>query len=432
VAISDMVEKRSAIYSDRSIMPMMELMDLTNWVIPLLPYGDKWRSYRKLFHEMLHSPVAEDFDNHRYKHVHNFLWRLLNSPENFMDDAAFMAGALIMSITYGLDIQSADDPDLKATVDGWDGLRAAVMPGSFLVDAFPLLRYVPSWFPGGGFQTIAKRARKNMADSISGSMSRAKEIVKSGEGHRQSMVSSCLSRLDYLEQEGYNETSIRDVAGGMFLGSTDTVTTSLLAFFLAMVFNPHVMKKAQEELDHVVGHERLPEFSDMEHLPYLNALVKEVLRWNPPAPLGMAKRLIQDDTYNGYFIPAGTMVIENIWAVFHDPQVFPEPEKFDPERYLKDGKIDPSAPEPDYRAFGAGRRICPGRHFALRTLCLNIACILSVFDIGASLGEDGKPQFPPGDFEETATRRPLPFNCTITPRSGEAIELIKSVCAPTD
>ena len=80
-----------------------------------------------------------------------------------------------------------------------------------------------------------------------------------------------------------------------------------------MVLNPHVMRRAQEQLDQVVGRERLPEYSDMGSLPYISAIIKELLRWNPPAPLGVPKRVIQDDIYDGYFIPAGAMVMENIW-----------------------------------------------------------------------------------------------------------------------
>jgi len=404
---------------------MMELMDLTGWLTLLLPPGDKWRSYRKLIHETLGGRAAEDFDDHQYKHAYNFLWRLLISPESFIDDAVFLPGSLIMSVTYGLDVRSADDPYMKATADALDDMTLALVPGKFLVDIFPSLRYVTSWFPGAGFKTFAERARKNFADSVDGPMA----AVKSGESQQHSIVSSCLTRLEHLKQQGYNEASIRDVAGVMFLGGNETTSITLQTFFLVMVLNPHVMRKAQDQLDQVVGRERLPEYSDMKNLPYLNAIAKEILRWNPPAPLGMPKRVTQDDTYNGYFIPAGTTVIENIWAVFRDPLTFPEPERFDPERYLKDGRIDPSAPEPERRAFGAGRRVCPGRQFALRTLCLNIACILSVFDIAAPLGKDGQPQLPPGDFEETATRRPLPFKCTIKPRSGEAVELVKRVCA---
>ena len=80
-----------------------------------------------------------------------------------------------------------------------------------------------------------------------------------------------------------------------------------------MALNPRAMRKAQEELDQVVGGGRLPDFSDQVDLPYISAIVKEVLRWGCPTPMGMPKRLMVDDSYNNYFIPAGATIIENIW-----------------------------------------------------------------------------------------------------------------------
>ena len=127
-------------------------------------------------------------------------------------------------------------------------------------------------------------------------------------------------------------------------------------FFLAMVLNPDAMKKAQGELDRVVGKERLPDFSDKDKLPYIDALVKELLRWNPPVPTGFPGRATQDDVYRGYFIPAGTIVMGNIWAIFRDPNVYPDPEVFNPDRFLKDGKPNPLVPNPGDRVFGFGRR----------------------------------------------------------------------------
>ena len=86
-------------------------------------------------------------------------------------------------------------------------------------------------------------------------------------------------------------------------------------FFLAMALNPHIVRKAQEELDRVLGGERLPDLSDQENLPYISAIVKEVLRWGCPAPIGVPKRVMEDNTYKGYFIPAGAITVENIWLV---------------------------------------------------------------------------------------------------------------------
>ena len=82
-----------------------------------------------------------------------------------------------------------------------------------------------------------------------------------------------------------------------------------------MALHPHVVRKAQEELDRVVGNERLPELSDRENLPYISALLKELLRWTCPLPFGVPKRVTEDDIYKGFFIPAGATILENIWLV---------------------------------------------------------------------------------------------------------------------
>jgi len=123
-----------------------------------------------------------------------------------------------------------------------------------------------------------------------------------------------------------------------------------------MVLNPEARKKAQEELDRVVGKNRLPDFSDKENLPYIDALMKELLRWNPPLPLSVPTRVTQEDVYRGYVIPEGATVVQNVWAIFRDPSIYPDPETFNPDRFLKDGKINPLVLNPEDRAFGTGRR----------------------------------------------------------------------------
>ena len=87
----------------------------------------------------------------------------------------------------------------------------------------------------------------------------------------------------------------------------------LRAFFLVAALHPHIRRKAQEELDRIVGSERLPQFSDQEDLPYISAIIKELFRWGCPVPFGVPKRAAEDNTYKGYFIPAGATVIENVW-----------------------------------------------------------------------------------------------------------------------
>ncbi|KAI0816977.1 cytochrome P450, partial [Trametes gibbosa] len=86
-------------------------------------------------------------------------------------------------------------------------------------------------------------------------------------------------------------------------------------FVLAMAMYPNVQRKAQAELDCIVGPDRLPDFSDRQCLPYVNALVKEVLRWHVIAPVGGAHRSAADGEFRGYFIPAGAIVIPNLWCM---------------------------------------------------------------------------------------------------------------------
>ena len=138
--------------------------------------------------------------------------------------------------------------------------------------------------------------------------------------------------------------------------------STLQTFFLAMVLNPEVMKKAQEELDRVIGKDRLQDFSDKDDLPYIDAIVKELLRWCPPAPICVPNKVTQDDAYRGYFIPRGATVIQNVWAIFRDPTIYADPDAFNPDRFMKGGKIDPLVLNPEDRVFGTGRRSVIDNH----------------------------------------------------------------------
>ncbi|KAF8576950.1 cytochrome P450, partial [Ramaria rubella] len=151
-----------------------------------------------------------------------------------------------------------------------------------------------------------------------------------------------------------------------------------------MLLYPETQRKAQTELDSVIDG-RLPEFSDRKNLPYINALCQEVLRWNPVVPLGIAHRVSEDDAFGTYFIPRGSIVVGNAWAMLQDERTYgPEIEKFKPERFL-----DPTVQYP-LPAFGFGRRICPGRHFADNTIFIAIASTLKSFQITPARDSTGK------------------------------------------
>ncbi|KAJ7982978.1 cytochrome P450, partial [Mycena polygramma] len=201
-------------------------------------------------------------------------------------------------------------------------------------------------------------------------------------------------------------------AAGSLFGGMATSVSALSTFFLAMGLYPETQATAQAEIDAVLTDARLPQISDRPSLPYVECLMWEVLRWNPLAPLGLSHLLNKDDIYRDYHIPSGSIVMRCHWSILRDPVVFPDPEEFQPARFLS----DPRALEVARSIFGFGRRACPGAHFAELSMFIAIATTLSQCNIsdpvdflGNKVPKDVEPQ--PGTI-----RHPEKFRCLITAR----------------
>ncbi|KAJ2935732.1 hypothetical protein H1R20_g1362, partial [Candolleomyces eurysporus] len=187
---------------------------------------------------------------------------------------------------------------------------------------------------------------------------------KLAKGQRSVHPSVAAALIDRLPGEGESnraemETVARNVCAMAYLAGAGTTVASALGLILVLANHLEVQMKAQAEIDSVIGSDRLPLISDRQSLPYVHAIVKEVSRWHTVAPLSTPRVNAKDDEYDGYFIPKGTLVFPNSWAILHDPRVFDKPFDFIPERYLTDdGKINmsESVSDADMAAFGHGRR----------------------------------------------------------------------------
>lgn len=200
-----------------------------------------------------------------------------------------------------------------------------------------------------------------------------------------------------------------------------TVST-MSCFFLAMMVFPDVQRKAQKEIDAVVGPNRLPTVDDRDRLPYVNAIVKEALRWHPVTPIGLPHVATEDDIYEGYLIPKDAVIMPMIWGFMHDPKLFNDPSTFKPERFLGERpEMDPHE-----LAFGFGRRICPGRILADISVWLTIAQSLAVFNIAKPV-ENGFVVEPTIEFLPGTISHPGPYSIDIAPRSERHKELVESV-----
>jgi len=184
-----------------------------------------------------------------------------------------------------------------------------------------------------------------------------------------------------------------------------------------MVLYPHVQKLAQDEINKVIGTDRLPDFNDKSELPYLEAVFRETLRWRPVAPLGIPHAATNEDVYKGYYIPKGVVIVPNIWAMAQDKDKYSDPDTFDPSRFFdSDGQLTNDTCE---FAFGFGRRVCPGRHFAQASIWIAMAHILATFTIERAKYASGEPIEPDTEWAEGVTWHPKPFPCNFVPRKYE-------------
>lgn len=146
-----------------------------------------------------------------------------------------------------------------------------------------------------------------------------------------------------------------------------------------LLLNPEAMAKAKAELTRSIGPNRRLEETDIDNLPYLNAVVKETLRLHPPVPLLIPREAKNDTNFMGYSIPKKTKVLINAWAIGRDPDAWDDPLCFKPERFLG-SKLDYKGQDFEYIPFGAGRRICAGLALAHRLLHLTLGSLIHEFE----------------------------------------------------
>ncbi|KIJ24511.1 hypothetical protein M422DRAFT_274683 [Sphaerobolus stellatus SS14] len=419
--VYELFDKRSSIYSDRSESTMLINIMGWGWGMTFQRYGEWWRRHRRAMHEKFHNGVVNTFKPSQTKHTRDLLRRLLATPEDYPEHIRFVAGAVIMEATYGIQVKERDDPYLVAADKSLRSLGEAAAPGTFLVDNFPWMKYIPDWVPGATFKQKGREWAKHVSDMNELPFQATKAAMLQGKAD-DCFVTSHLEELDTLKEvPADQEIVIKNTAGIVFAGGSDTTVNTTITFILAMALFPEVQRKAQAELDHLLGGIRLVEFEDEPELPYIAAIRKEVLRWHPLLPQGVAHATSEDDVVGEYFIPKGTVVIGNSWALLHDEADFgPDTNKFIPERYFMPGVRDPALTG----AFGFGRRICPGSHMAENSLFMKIASMLQVFDISGPRDATGRELPLEYTFSSGFFSFPDNFKCSITPRSQAARELI--------
>ncbi|KAJ3560335.1 hypothetical protein NP233_g10902 [Leucocoprinus birnbaumii] len=425
--IHDIFEKRSSNYSDR--IPLTMLVDIMGWDLAMSThrYGSWWRRHRRAFHDHFNPSAIKRYHQTQLTGARTFLRNLLRSPsDHLMDHIRLAFASTITEAAYGIKIKTWEDEYVKLAEEALKGVSEAAVPGAFLVDIFPIMKYIPAWFPGANWRRKGDRWAAINDRVVNEPFDFVKQQVKEGKAVpsiAQRFIESLPENMTHEQKE--EELIARHTCASAYLAGADTTVSAVQTFFLAMSMYPEHQKKAQAELDSVLNG-RLPEFGDRPFLPHINAIVKETMRWQPVTPMGFGHAASEADEYNGYYIPKGTLVMGSTWGIMRDPEAYDRPDEFNPERYLKDGKINPAVRDPSVAAFGYGRRICPGRHFSDESLFSIIAHTLAVYDIRPGLDENGNEAKIVPDYTSGLFSYPAAFPARVIPRSKAAEDLIVS------
>ncbi|EAU81805.2 O-methylsterigmatocystin oxidoreductase [Coprinopsis cinerea okayama7 len=426
--VVDLLEKAAPIFSDRQYVPAYEMIRVT-WNFVTMDYSQRWRDHRRSFHQFFHQREVQKYRPIIEQEVHAFLGRIANNPKALLQETRYCFGGIILRISYGVDDYEYNKSLIAHAELSVKGFSEVTLPGRFLVNQFPIMEHIPSWLPGAGWKRRLEEVTAASEVILAKPFREAKERIRSGqETEFMSVAARLIELLPNEDDPSYasEEELARNTALVAYFAGSDTTVTSTHALFFALATHPEVQRRAQEQIDAIVGKHRLPTPEDCSQLPYVHAIVKEVNRWHTVLPLAIPHVSSQDFEYNGYFIPKGTSVLPNAWAIMHDANTFKDPFEFRPERYLtEDGNLDASVLDPNAGQFGYGRRICPGRHLSNEALTYFVACFLAVFEIKPPKDELGNCLPMEMKVNSDLLCAPEPFDCEVTPRSRAHLALVR-------
>ncbi|KAI0331709.1 cytochrome P450 [Cubamyces sp. BRFM 1775] len=420
-ATIDLLDKRSAIYSDRPVSIVSQMIGWTR-NLAFKSYGNDWRAMRRMLWQHIQPGIVAQYQPSQRHCVAILLKRLSEDSSDLDKQMKSYSCTVLLNVMYGLHVDHADIPRY-AEILSWleSAIAEAFQPGAFLVEFIPWLRYVPDWLLGTRWKEKVLKWRRLLDALVEEPYVAAMEAMRRGEAET-SMLSQEMESITRQEADASGveiiDNLIKETASSAFHAGADALAATLHAFVCAMMLNPEVQVHAQEELDRVVGCDRLPEHFDRPSLPYVEAILKETYRWYNPVPLGVAHRCMEDNVYRGWTIPKGATVMYNVWAIFRDEHLFPKPDVFFPGRYLQDGKLNMDGLQPEILAFGVGRRTCPGKHLADDTLFISIASILHVYNITKALDAKGVPIPAKAEVASGFLSVIKKFDCSFQPRSS--------------
>ncbi|KAK4556887.1 hypothetical protein LTR86_005868 [Recurvomyces mirabilis] len=412
----DLLVKRGKIYSDRPQIRSLFDAKSTNGsmeYLPLMGKNEYWARQRKFTHSYLTEATNSRYYGILYHEAKRWNMRILNDPDNFAFYLEDMAAKVATSLTW-------DDPSLSEYCDksAW-GLLTQMSPAGPLTNVVTPLWHLPFFMNPW---KIAERKRHDEQQAWwMERLTTTRALMAEGKA-RPSFTRTYLEGEKTGGLSGDYEAS--SAIGMMALVAIFTVAGPLYYFLLAMVHHPEWQKKVQAEIDEQCGG-RMPELTDMPNLPVLRACIKETMRWRPNVPTGVAHELMEDDFYQGYFIPKGSRLLPLDWAFLRNEKKYPDPDNYRPERWLESSW--PTYQEPlsqfptimGMTSFGWGQRACLGQSLTRDETLIACGGLVWAYNIVKKKGPDGKIIEPSiSKSNSLLIVKPDPYDLAFEPRSA--------------
>ncbi|XVF77881.1 hypothetical protein PTKIN_Ptkin14bG0083100 [Pterospermum kingtungense] len=341
------------------------------------PYGDSWRQLRKICTlELLSMKRVQSFRTIREEEVANFITQISSKaglPVSLKKRLQSLSYGIISRAAFGAKYK--DQEDFASLVQE----LSDALSGFSVADLFPSLKLLHVITGATSkFKKLHQKFDKILQNIIE--EHRARKDTSKSSKEAKYLVHVLLDLQDHGDLGiPLTDSTIKAVILEMFAGGGETSSTTIEWAMCEMLKNPRILKKAQIEVRQLVGNKGDLNEEVLEDLNYMKLVIKETLRLHPPGPLLVPRENRERCEINGYDIPTKTRVIVNAWGIGRDPNYWPEPENFYPERFA-DSSIDFKGANFEFIPFGAGRRICPGMSFGIANIELPLAQLLYHFD----------------------------------------------------
>ncbi|KAJ6475576.1 cytochrome P450 [Mycena sanguinolenta] len=419
----EIMEKRSTKFSSRPTIPYLRYhVDPAQVHWAFSKQNERHFIARRLTAGLMAAVRAGETEPlQQFESLLNVTNLLDDGGKNWFHHIDRVSASMVLSAAFGLHCPTGQEPGLKEVVACLAEVAGLAHPAASIINVLPFLDIIPGPMPWRKRAQTYRKREDALYDKL---VTRA----VSGEASGMNTWAAAFAREDKPEGDQ------RQLINQFTLAAIETTATSMHTFILACILYPEWIPRAQMEIDAIVGEDRLPSFNDRPRLPYVEAIVRETLRWRPAVRFGLPHQSTADDVVeykgNEYFIPKGSIIFAVTWAIEHEQERFENHDVFQPERFLDDTNNLKAGYET------TDITVCPGTPFAERTLWINIAMMLWTFNIGKSDEPDPKTGLPfkyddsdlafSGEARhEILSNGPFEFPVVFEPRAVQRAEVAK-------